>query len=172
MAFPLTWIEQRLSEQGQTIEQMVQSEGQQQAVDQVSIGNSINSLRELDAIDWRKFVETLSIVEQTLLGDPAGVYGGMDFSTRDQYRHVIEAIAKRSRLTEHEVASQAVQLAQRNADAIGIDHRTAHVGFFLIDKGLPELEVARRGCDAFSVSAGRADRTESAARVVSRRDLR
>ena len=144
LAFPLTWIEQRLLEQGHTIEQMVQSEGQQQAVDQVSIGNSINSLRELDAIDWRKFVETLSIVEQTLLDDPAGVYRSMDFSTRDQYRHVIEAIAKRSRLTEHEVASLAVRLAQRNAVSSGTEYRTAHIGFFLIDKGLPELQRATR----------------------------
>ena len=53
LAFPLTWVEQRLAENGHTIEQMVQIEGQQQAVDQVSIGNSINSLRELEAIDWR-----------------------------------------------------------------------------------------------------------------------
>ncbi len=144
LAFPLTWIEQRLLEHGQTIEQMVQSAGQQQAVNQVSIGNSINSLRELDAIDWQKFVEELSIVEQTLLGDPAGLYGGMDFNTRDQYRHVIEAIAKRSPFTEHEVATQAVQLAQCNAAIHGTDHRTAHVGFFLIEKGLPELERATR----------------------------
>ena len=144
LAFPLTWIEQRLLEQGHTIEQMVQTEGQQQAVDQVSIGNSINSLRELDAIDWQKFVETLSIVEQTLLDDPIGVYRNMDFGTRDQYRHVIEEIAKRSPLTEHEVASLTVQLAQRNSVSSGSQHRTAHVGFFLIDKGLPELQRATR----------------------------
>ena len=158
LAFPLSWIEQRLQELGQTIELMVQSEGQQQAVDQVSIGNSISSLRELDAIDWQGFVETLSIVEQTLLDDPAGVYGCMDFSTRDQYRHVIEAIAKRSPLTEHDVASHAVRLAKRNVtlnvnkgwNPAHLNHKTepqdshedriAHVGFFLVDKGLLELE--------------------------------
>ncbi|HEY0981634.1 MAG TPA: cyclic beta 1-2 glucan synthetase, partial [Schlesneria sp.] len=70
LAFPLTWVEQRLSENGQTIEQMVQTEGHQQAVDQVSIGNSINSLRELEAIDWRDFVERLSVVEVALRQDP------------------------------------------------------------------------------------------------------
>ena len=162
LAFPLSWIEQRLQEQGQTIETMVQAEGQQQAVDQVSIGNSISSLRELDAIDWRAFVETLSVVEQTLLDDPAGIYGHMDFGTRDQYRHVIEAVAKRSPLTEHDVANQAVRLARRNlkrnvnhgwAPAQGgqrtephesHEDRTAHVGYFLVDKGLPELEETSR----------------------------
>ena len=46
------------------------------------------SLRFLSAIDWKEFVETLSLVEQTLRGEPADVYGEMDFATRDRYRHV------------------------------------------------------------------------------------
>lgn len=144
LAVPLTWIEQRLWEDGQTIEQKVQREGQQQAVDQVSIGNSIVSLRDLDAIDWRTFVESLSVVEQTLLGDPAGVYGTMDFGTRDQYRHVIERIAKRSLLTEQAVARQAVQMAAQASMTPGADSRSNHVGYFLIDRGLPELERSAR----------------------------
>ena len=45
---------------------------QSQAADQVSIGNSIGSLRFLGAIDWRDFVEAMSVVEQTLRDDPAG----------------------------------------------------------------------------------------------------
>ena len=45
LALPLTWVEQRLAESSLTIEQMVQSETQQQAADQVSISNTIGSLR-------------------------------------------------------------------------------------------------------------------------------
>jgi cyclic beta-1,2-glucan synthetase len=158
LSVPLTWIEQRLWEDGRTIEQMVQSEGQQQAVDQVSIGNSIISLRELDAIDWRTFVESLSIVEQTLLDDPAGIYGQMDFGTRDHYRHVIERIAKRSPLTEQAVARHAVQLATRSKDSQGADDRSAHVCYFLIDKGLPELEHATRMRPSLAARIGRVGR--------------
>ena len=73
---------------------MVQLGNQQQAADQVSISNSINSLRTLGAIDWREFVETISTVEQTLREDPGGVYGRMDFASRDRYRHVVERVAK------------------------------------------------------------------------------
>jgi len=47
------------------------------------------SLRFLGAMDWREFVETMNAVEQTLRSDPGGVYGRMDFATRDRYRHVI-----------------------------------------------------------------------------------
>lgn len=140
LALPLTWIEQRLSESGLTIEQLVQSENQQQAADQVSISNSIGSLRFLEAMDWREFVETMSVVERTLREDPGGVYGQMDFATRDRYRHVVEQIAKSSRLSESEVARKAIQLVHEGTAKNGSDDRAAHVGFYLIDKGLPQLQ--------------------------------
>ncbi|MBI4839489.1 MAG: cyclic beta 1-2 glucan synthetase [candidate division NC10 bacterium] len=140
LALPLTWIEQRLSESGLTIEQLVRSENQQQAADQVSISNSIGSLRFLGATDWREFVETMSVVEQTLREDPGGIYGQMDFATRDRYRHVVEKIAKSSRLSESEVARKVIQLAHEGAATKGSNFRAAHVGFYLIDKGLPQLE--------------------------------
>jgi cyclic beta-1,2-glucan synthetase len=139
LALPLTWIEQQLSESGLTIEQLVQSENQQQAADQVSISNTIGSLRFLGAMDWREFVETMSVVEQTLRQDPGGVYGRMDFATRDRYRHVVEKLAKSSRLPEADVARKAIQLAHESVARKGSEERAAHVGFYLIDKGLPEL---------------------------------
>ncbi|MBI5576444.1 MAG: cyclic beta 1-2 glucan synthetase [Deltaproteobacteria bacterium] len=142
LALPLTWIEQRLSESGLTIEQLVRSESQQQAADQVSIGNSIGSLRFLGAMDWRDFVERMSVVEQVLREDPGGVYGRMDIATRDRYRHVVEKIAKISRLSEGEVARKAIRLSGEDAAGKGRDDRAAHVGFYLVDKGLPQLERA------------------------------
>jgi cellobiose phosphorylase len=141
LALPLTWIERRLSESGLTIERLVQSESQQLAADQVSISNSIGSLRFLGAMDWRAFVERMSVVEQVLREDSDGVYGKMDFATRDRYRHVVEKIAKESRLSEIEVARKAIQLAREGAAGKAGDDRAAHVGFYLIDKGLPQLET-------------------------------
>ena len=64
----------------------------------------------------------------------------MDFATRDRYRHVVEKIAKQSHLSEGEVAERAIRLAHEGAARKGGDDRTAHVGFYLIDKGLRELE--------------------------------
>jgi len=142
LALPLTWIEQQLSESGVTIEQLVRSENQQQATDQVSVSNSIGSLRFLGAMDWREFVETMSVVEQALGEDPGGVYAQMDFATRDHYRHMVEKLAKSSRLSENEVARLAIQLAREAAAGSGRNDRAAHVGFYLIDRGLPQLEQA------------------------------
>jgi cyclic beta-1,2-glucan synthetase len=140
LALPLTWIEQQLSESNLTIDQLIQSENQQQAADQLSISNSFGSLRFLSAMDWRTFVETMSVVEQTLRKDPAGVYGKMDFATRDQYRHVVEKIAKSSTLPEDEVIRVAVHLAGEHTGGESGDDRENHVGFYLIDKGLDRLE--------------------------------
>ncbi|HEX7422412.1 MAG TPA: hypothetical protein VF311_00795, partial [Terriglobales bacterium] len=142
LSLPLTWLEQRLSECGQTIRQLVQEENQQQAADQVSMSNSIGSLRFLSAMDWQEFVESMSVVDQVLREDPGGVYGTMDFSTRDRYRHVVEKIAKHSLFSESEVARKAIGLVQESANGNGGDDRAAHVGFYLIDKGLSQLEQA------------------------------
>ncbi|MEO6823887.1 MAG: glucoamylase family protein [Nitrosospira sp.] len=141
LALPLNWIEQRLAESNQTIDQMVQLGNQQQAADQVSVSNSINSLRMLGAIDWRDFVETTSLVEQALREDPGGTYGRMDFATRDHYRHAVERLAKASPISEVDVARKALRLA-RDGAAVESGAARAHVGFYLIDKGLPDLEQA------------------------------
>ncbi len=147
LALPLTWIEQRLGESHQTIEQMVLSENRQQASDQISISNSIGGLRSLGAIDWRDFVEAMSMVERILRQDPGGVYASMDFATRDRYRHVVARIAKRSRLPEADVAAAAIALSQEHAGAASAAAHSSHVGYFLIDHGLAQLEakvVAKR----------------------------
>ena len=136
------WLENRLVEQGLSIEQLVHQESQSQASDQVSVSHSITSLRLLSAIDWKEFVETLSLVEQTLRGEPADVYNDMDFATRDRYRHAVESLARRSGLLETEVAQKAVQLAEESGRQKGREDRSAHVGFYLIDKGRPLLEHA------------------------------
>ncbi len=140
LALPLTWIQQRLAESGLTIEQLVQTENQQQAADQVSISNSIGSLRLLAVIDWREFVESVSQAEQVLRDDPASVYAHMDFATRDRYRHVLERIARKSPSSELAIARLAVEFAREGANESGNEARVAHVGYYLIDRGLTRLQ--------------------------------
>jgi len=151
LAMPLTWVEQLLSQQGLTINHLVQTENQQQATDQVSISNSICSLRLLGAVNWRDFVEEHSAVEHIFRTNAGGVYGRMDFTTRDRYRHVTERIAKSSALSEAEIASLAVGLASNKESGSG----HGHVGYYLIGKGLPELErAARVHCTAMDRLSG------------------
>jgi len=141
LAAVLTWIEQHLNEEGQTIQDFVNAEIQKQSVNQVSVSNSIGSLRLLASIDWRDFVENNSIVEQTLCKDSAGVYAKMDFTTRDNYRHVVENIAKKSDLSENEVATLAIRLSAENFRNEHPYKHKAHVGYFLIGKGQKQTKL-------------------------------
>ncbi|MCX6878137.1 MAG: cyclic beta 1-2 glucan synthetase [Verrucomicrobia bacterium] len=139
-----SWVEHQLLEQGLSIERMVDLESQSQAADQVSVSHCIASLRFLSATDWKEFVETMSLVETTLRTDPAGFYPQMDFVTRDQYRHAVEAISRHSQHPEAEVAQLAVQLAADAARHHGSEDRTAHAGYYLIGKGRLKLELAAK----------------------------
>lgn len=147
-ALPLTWLEERLAEHGLNIGEMIRRESRRQAEDQLSVSNSLSGLRQLSRIDWRDFVENLGVVERILRQDPAGIYPRMDFETRDNYRHRIERLARRARLSEEKTALAALDLARQGAaerapatagrgdDA---DIRS-HVGHYLAGKGLPALQ--------------------------------
>ena len=138
LSLPLSWLEQRISENGQTTTDLIQHENQKQAADQVSISNSINSLRFLSTTDWRDFVENVSIIEKTLQHDPLSIYANMDFATRDMYRHAVEKIAKQCEKSEQEIAGIAVELAAENIASSAT--RNEHAGYYLVDKGLKKLE--------------------------------
>ncbi len=144
LGLALNWLEQELSDRGQTIERVLQSENQAQAAGLVTVSNCITSVRAMAAIDWAGLVEAASAIEAILLRDPAGVYPQMDFRSRNRYRMRVETLARRSRKPEPEVADAAVNLAaeRRRGNA---DRRESHVGYFLLDAGRRELE-ARIGC--------------------------
>ena len=142
LAFVQTWLEHRLSEQGVSAVQLLETSSRMAAADQISIANSVGSLRFISSLDWGEFVEELSLVELVLRGDPAGVYGSQDFPTRDRYRHAVEAIKNGSGHSELEVTRAAIALAHASAEQSGVHDRTAHVGYYLVDKGRRALERA------------------------------
>lgn len=151
-SLPISWLEQHLADTGYTLGSMVLSENQKQSADQVSMSNSINSLRFLTKTDWRDFVEAMSIVEHTLRGDGKDVYSKMDFHTRDRYRHAIENISKRSPLSENEIAQLAVQFARESPLNESLGGGKNHVGYYLIGDGLSLLEKAAKIKLSFSQS--------------------
>ncbi|MBU0504027.1 MAG: cyclic beta 1-2 glucan synthetase [Candidatus Omnitrophica bacterium] len=133
---PFAWLEKKLLEQGETLDRIIRSTSQKQAADQVSISNTIGSLRFLGITDWHDFVEALSVVEKVLGQDPSGDYSRMSFATRDRYRHVVENLSMRSKIAEEEIAAHAIRIAKAAKTEKGPGHVTAHVGFYLLDRGL------------------------------------
>jgi cyclic beta-1,2-glucan synthetase len=104
------------------------------------IVNCFLSLRLLSSTDWKTFFEQTSRVEQILREDPAGIYAGMDFETRNRYRGVIEDLAFHSNHSEEEVVRVAIECARSEAEKS--PGRKAHVGFYLLDAGRRTLETS------------------------------
>jgi cellobiose phosphorylase len=136
----VAWAQAQVAEHRLPLEDLVLAEQQAQAADQVSIANTITSIRFLSALDWRRFFERCSIVEAILREDPAGVYARMDFISRDRYRHSVEQLAERSEHSQVTVAEAAVSLALEALEREPGARAAGHVGYHLIDGGRRALE--------------------------------
>ncbi|MCB0310283.1 MAG: hypothetical protein KDD42_03550, partial [Bdellovibrionales bacterium] len=142
------WLEERLKEEGIEPEDLNRQASYQQAANQISIGNTITSLKFVNTFNWRRWVEHQSCVEKTLSKDAAQVYSQSDFATRDLCRHRIERYARRLERPEVEIANEVLALAEK-ADLPGVVEvdedctksvRERHVGYYLIGAGQQELE--------------------------------
>jgi cyclic beta-1,2-glucan glucanotransferase len=137
-------LEQWIAEEALSAEEAAARTAGRLALTQVMLANSITSLRTIGQMEWRSFVEEQSGMEAVLRADPSGFYPRMTFATRDRYRHVVERIARRTRRTEEAVAQVAIECACAAQQEEHGDPRRAHVGYYLIDDGLAQLE-ARTG---------------------------
>ncbi len=105
-----------------------------------------NSLRDSIYANWLTTVEELVVFDKVLRQDPAGTYASMDFESREAYRTRVSDLSISSEHTELEIAQAAIQLAteaqhtNRHPDP-RVALRRSHVGYYLIDKGFPDLAV-------------------------------
>ncbi len=134
-------VDDTLASRNTTPEETIRGEHQRQGVALVSVANAITSLRLCATLDWPEYVETVSLVEQVLQRDPAGAYGRMDFLSRDEQRHAVEALASHSAEAQVRVALKAIESARQAAANGSTADRAAHVGYHLIDRGRADLEA-------------------------------
>ncbi len=137
----LTAVEAHLASQETTAEAAIRGEHQHQAANQVSVANAVTSLRLCSAIDWRQYVESVSLVELVLQRDPAGAYSRMDFLSRDRQRQAVEDLAAPNGDAQVRVALRAVESSRQAAAAGSTADRAAHVGYHLIDRGRRDFET-------------------------------
>jgi cyclic beta-1,2-glucan synthetase len=135
------WLAGQSQKLGATPEELARVQHLRQAADQVSVGNAITSMRAVAALDWNGFFERTSGVEALLRQDPFGTYATTAPTTRDRYRHAVEAIARRVEVGELGVADVALTLAREAHARAPDDVRRAHVGYYLVDEGRSELET-------------------------------
>jgi len=133
-------LEERLSGYGMTPEDAIRAEHQWQANLQVATGNAVTSLRFCSALDWNRYFERVSLVEQVLKRDPAGVYAKMDFGSRDRYRHAVEELAEPTGEGQVSIALRSIDNARHAAEQRPADAQATHVGYCLIGKGRRAFE--------------------------------
>jgi len=107
----LRWLEEHLTAQGTTSDEIVRVQHQGQAAMNVTVRNIITSMRLMSVLDWAEFFESVSLVDAILWADTG--FADPDFATRDRYRHAIEELSRCSQHDELEVARRAVFQAQR-----------------------------------------------------------
>ena len=106
----------------------------------------IDSIRRIGDANWKQLFAEVSVVDGVLSADPSGAFAGMDDSSRDAYRHVVSHLARHGSASEREVAEAAVCLADAEAEACQVNAaddvgRRTHVGYYLVDQGLPTLKA-------------------------------
>jgi cyclic beta-1,2-glucan synthetase len=125
----LSFIDDRLATENKEIESLVSTEHAAQASANVTVRNIITSARLMSSYDWTEFFEAESCVDTTLR--EGSRFAEMDFVTRDRYRHAIEDLARRSPLSEIEIAKRVIEFANANQ---------REPGYYLIDDGREEFE--------------------------------
>jgi cyclic beta-1,2-glucan synthetase len=143
-------LDTALAARGSSTEEAIASVSRHHASEQAAMASLFGSLRLVSTFDWSEFFESVSLIEQVLNRDPAGVYGRMDFRSRDRYRHAIEELAEPTGEAQLRVALKSVEYAKRAAERGGAESRAAHVGYHLIGGGRGAFEksiawVPRRG---------------------------
>ena len=104
------------------------------------MGNSITALRFVSTTDWNRTIEQVSLMEQVLRRDPAGVYGRMDFPSRDRYRQAVEELSEPTGEAQVRVALRAVESA-RQAVERGEGAPATHIGHHLVGGGRRDFET-------------------------------
>ncbi|MCZ8513949.1 glycosyl transferase family 36 [Paenibacillus filicis] len=147
------WLICKLENPPESLDSILSYEYRLQAEYQVSIGNVITSLRKLSRWIWSDLFERISVVEQTLRKEQAGDYPKLDGASRHTLRCRVEQLARRMKVPENLVASQAVHLANEQYEAaseeslVPLPPRNASAAYFLLEaQGMRALQQALKQC--------------------------
>lgn len=138
--FAVAWLEERLHAAGTDAENVMMSEHNRLASGNVTMGNIVKSLREIDDTEWSVWFEEVSHIDKVLREETD--YETLDFGSRNTYRNTIELLARRSPKTEVEVARAAVEMARTDMPAEADETHPVNVGSVLVGQRRFELEKA------------------------------
>lgn len=132
-AWVLSWLEDNLEARGTDAEECIIAEHARLSMGNLTVGNIIRSLRQIDDVSWTEWFESISHVDRQLRS--GSDYGQLDARTRNSYRDVIERVAHHSSLSEVEVTNVALGLSNN-------PNEQQNIGHFLIADGLGKFYAA------------------------------
>ncbi len=138
-SFAVSWQEQRLEQAGRSAEEAMTAEQNRLSSGNVTTGNIVKGLREIDDKEWSVWVEDVCLVDKVLSQHTD--YRQLDFGSRNAYRNTIEKLARRSEKSEIEIAQVAIDLALA-ATRSGEAGAAPDVGSYLVGTRRPLLEQA------------------------------
>ena len=109
--------------------------GVDQAADNLSVSNAVNSLRSIGDTDWPDIVAQTSTLMRLML--TSSIFAAEDIATRNQTLHSIERVAIRSHRSELQVGQVLLNLMQSHANKGG-----SIAGYWLRGEGRSTLMCA------------------------------
>lgn len=131
-------LEEVVEKLGTTVSDIIKKEHFEIAIQKVSMGNSITSIKEIQRINFLEIFERINGVEEILKQDPTQVYNKMDYKTKEYYRDKIKEMSKKTKISEIYIAKKILELSKKNFEKEG-QNKKAHIGYYLIDKGINKL---------------------------------
>ncbi|MBB3594617.1 cyclic beta-1,2-glucan synthetase [Rhizobium sp. BK529] len=135
----ISWLDQRLERLGRDSEEATMTEHGRLSAGNVTMGNIVRSLREINDAEWSVWVEQVSHVDRLLWNQSD--YGDLDPGSRNSYRKQIEKLARRSPLSEVQIAQLAVDMVAEVHHSGEAQPREPNIGCFIMGAERPKLEA-------------------------------
>lgn len=120
-------LEEEVEKTGTTVSEIIKREHFDIAINKISIGNAITSIKKIQRINFLDIFEKTNSVEEILKQDPARVYDRMDYKTKDDYRNKIKEISKKTKISEMYIAKKLLELASISPEK----SKKSHIGYYL-----------------------------------------
>ena len=128
----LNILEEEVEKTGTSVYEIIKKEHFEIAVNKISIGNSITSMKKIQRINFLEIFEKINGVEEILRQDPAMVYDKMNYKTKEDYRNKIKQISKKTKISEMYIAKKILELAKENEK----ESKKNHIGYYLQDENI------------------------------------
>ena len=132
-------LEEQVEKMGTTVTEVIKQVHFSLAVNKVTIGNLITSIKEISRTDFSDVAKEISEIEEILRQDPAGVYCNMDYKTKSDYQSRIQELARKTNISELYIARTLLELAQKNVENktekdTKMQEKKNHIGYYLLEE--------------------------------------